>query len=72
MARQPIENYRLIGDMRSVALVGTNGTIDWLYLPRFDSPSVSAAILDDETGGRFRLECRPAFNHAAFARALTI
>src|SRR5215203_3901422 len=55
MAYQPIENYGLIGDLRSTALVGTDGSIDWLRLPRFDSPSVFAAILDDEKGGRFKI-----------------
>ena len=55
MAYQPIENYGLIGDLRSTALVGTDGSIDWLCLPRFDSPSVFAAILDDERGGRFKI-----------------
>ena len=55
MAYQPIENYGMIGDMHSVALVGTNGSIDWLCWPRFDSPSVFAAILDDKKGGSFRI-----------------
>jgi pentatricopeptide repeat protein len=50
---RPIENYGLIGDMHSVALVGMDGSIDWLCFPHFDSPSVFAAILDDEKGGRF-------------------
>jgi GH15 family glucan-1,4-alpha-glucosidase len=55
MPYQPIENYGPIGDLHTVALVGMNGSIDWLCLPRFDSPSVFAAILDDERGGRFRI-----------------
>jgi GH15 family glucan-1,4-alpha-glucosidase len=55
MAYQPIENYGIIGDLHSVALVGMDGSIDWLCLPSFDSPSVFAAILDDEKGGRFKI-----------------
>ena len=48
-------NYGLIGDMASAALVGTDGSVDWCCFPRFDSPSVFAAILDQEVGGRFRI-----------------
>ena len=51
----PIENYGLIGDLHTVALVGMNGSIDWFCFPHFDLPSVFAASLDDEKGGRFRI-----------------
>ncbi|MDZ4278885.1 MAG: glycoside hydrolase family 15 protein [Dehalococcoidia bacterium] len=55
MPYQPIRDYGVIGDMHSMAVVGLDGSIDWLCFPRFDSPSVFAAILDDGKGGRFRL-----------------
>jgi GH15 family glucan-1,4-alpha-glucosidase len=64
MNYQPIENYGIIGNMHTVALVGMNGSIDFMCFPEFDSPSVFAALLDDEKGGRFQLhpvleEARP-------------
>ena len=55
MAFEPIENYGVIGNMQSVALVGMNGSIDFLCYPDFDSPTVFAALLDDQKGGRFAI-----------------
>nr|NIS60200.1 glycoside hydrolase family 15 protein [Pseudomonadota bacterium] len=55
MPYQPIENYGIIGNMHTVALVGMNGSIDWLCFPHFKSPSVFAAILDDEKGGYLKI-----------------
>jgi GH15 family glucan-1,4-alpha-glucosidase len=55
MGYQPIENYGVIGDMHTVALVGMNGSVDWFCFPHFHSPSVFASILDDERGGSFRI-----------------
>ena len=55
MPYQPIENYGIIGNMHTVALVGMNGSIDWFCDPHFDSASVFAAILDDEKGGRYKI-----------------
>ncbi len=56
MSFEPIENYGVIGNMRSIALVGVNGSIDFLCYPNFDSPTVFAALLDDERGGRFQIQ----------------
>lgn len=55
MSYQPIENYGIIGNMRTVALVGMNGSIDWYCYPHFDSPSIFGALLDDVKGGRFQI-----------------
>ena len=51
----PIAEHGLVGDLHSVALVGTNGTIDWYCCPSFDSPSVFGAILDKDRGGFYSL-----------------
>lgn len=52
---QRIEDYALIGDTVTAALVGTNGSIDWLCLPRFDSPAAFAAIVGDQSNGYWRI-----------------
>jgi GH15 family glucan-1,4-alpha-glucosidase len=51
----PVSEHGLIGDLHTVALVGTNGTIDWHCSPSFDAPSVFGSILDADGGGCFEL-----------------
>ena len=51
----PIAEHGLVGDLHTVALVGTTGTIDWYCCPTFDSPSVFGSILDAENGGYYAL-----------------
>jgi GH15 family glucan-1,4-alpha-glucosidase len=55
MAYERIEDHGVIGNMRTAALVSVRGAIDWYCFPRFDSPSVFAALLDDEKGGSFSI-----------------
>jgi GH15 family glucan-1,4-alpha-glucosidase len=61
-----LEDYGLIGDLQTTALVGRDGSVDWLCLPRFDSASCFTALLGDERHGRWRLA--PANGAAATTR----
>ncbi len=55
MTYQPIENYGIIGDLHTVALVGMDGSIDLMSYPYFDSPTIFAALLDGQKGGHFKI-----------------
>jgi GH15 family glucan-1,4-alpha-glucosidase len=55
MSYKPIENYGVIGDLHTIALVGMDGSIDFMSFPQFDSPTIFAALLDENKGGRFQL-----------------
>src|SRR5712675_1813664 len=57
---KPIANYGVIGDLNTVALVGTDGSIDFMCFPEFNSPSIFAALLDDKKGGCFSIS--PVFS----------
>ena len=55
MKYKPIESYGVIGDLHTVALVGMDGSIDFMSFPRFDSPTIFGALLDPEKGGHFKI-----------------
>lgn len=55
MNNQAIENYGVVGNMHTTALVGLNGSIDWFCFPQHDSPSIFAALLDADKGGHFQI-----------------
>ncbi|OWT75775.1 MULTISPECIES: glycoside hydrolase family 15 protein [unclassified Achromobacter] len=57
---KPLEDYGLIGNMLSAALVARDGSIDWLCLPHFNSPACFAALLGNESNGRWQLRPRAA------------
>ena len=59
MRYQPIENYGIIGDLNTVALVGLDGSIDFMCFPNFDSPTIFGSLLDADKGGKFQIV--PAF-----------
>ena len=58
MTEAAIADHGLVGDLHTAALISTDGSVDWFCCPRFDSPSVFGALLDDTRGGHFRV--RPA------------
>ncbi len=55
MNYQPIENYGIVGDLTTTALVSMDGSIDFMCFPHFDSPTIFAALLDDKKGGHFKI-----------------
>ncbi|MBS1662380.1 MAG: glycoside hydrolase family 15 protein [Bacteroidetes bacterium] len=55
MGYQPIENYGIVGDLNTIALVGLEGSVDFMCFPQFDSPSIFARLLDDKKGGYFSI-----------------
>jgi GH15 family glucan-1,4-alpha-glucosidase len=59
---EPVENHAIIGDLNTIALVALNGSIDFMCFPRFDSPSIFAALLDSKNGGHFSIA--PEFDGA--------
>ena len=57
----PIEEHGIVGDLRTVALIGTDGTVDWYCPARFDAPSLFGALLDKNKGGYFSITARTSY-----------
>ena len=55
MSYHPIENYGIIGDLHTVALIAENASIDFMCFPRFDSPTIFAGLLDEHKGSCFKI-----------------
>jgi GH15 family glucan-1,4-alpha-glucosidase len=55
VAYHPIENYGIVGDLHTVALIAENASIDFMCFPQFDSPTIFAGLLDDDKGGCFKI-----------------
>lgn len=74
MAYQQIEDYGIIGNMRTAALIGVNGSIDWMCYPHFDSPGIFSRLLDENRGGFFQIAPVVLNSHGAgfYSKSLTM
>lgn len=68
MAHSPLSEYGAVGNGRGLALVSRTGSVDWMCVPRLDSPAVFAALLDDRSGGRFAIRPDRDFDAASAYR----
>lgn len=68
---RPISDYGVIGNLQTAALIARDGSLDWLCLPHFDSPSLFAALLDADNGGRFRITPSIVFTTEQFYEPFT-